>query len=467
MPFTAQDGDTMLKVGSRDDFATLMKGEIAEVLMYDAALSPSELDNVRQYLGYKYNLAVLLSTNIAPTVAVTNLTENQNFTTPTNIVLAASASDADGGILQVQFYANGTPLPADSTAPYTADLAIEAAGQIEIKAVVTDNLGLTSTSSVVHITATGSEPLPIPASGLVLWLRGDKGVTETNGAVTGWQDFSGNFNHASQPNLTKAPALTQNGSNGKPVLHFDGGDDSMDVAGSSSLALTGDMTTFFVVNIADFATYRVVWAKTAGNLARPYDYYTLPTTGIPRAFRGGASGHSSVDAMEAPIPGEFSVMGWEVNGGTNLTHYLNGAENGSGPVTVPATDDGNPLRIGTRGDDFTRLKGDLAEIIIYNRALDQTERTQVVSYLNSKYALGGTEPQPPSITVSRGSNNTLIFAWPSTEAQFVLQANDGLASDGWTDVTEAVVPSGDQNTVTVAITGSARFFRLVSNPNQP
>jgi hypothetical protein len=425
------------------------------------------LDNVRQYLGYKYNLAVLLSTNITPTVAVTNLTENQNFTTPTNIVLAASASDADGGISQVQFYANGTPLPADSTAPYTADLAIEAAGQIEIKAVVTDNLGLTSTSSVVHITATGSEPLPIPGSGLVLWLRGDKGVTETNGAVTGWQDFSGNFNHASQPNLTKAPTLTQNGLNGKPVLRFDGGDDSMDVAGSSSLALTGDMTTFYVVNIADFATYRVVWAKTAGNLARPYDYYTLPTTGIPRAFRGGAGGHSSVDALEAPIPGEFSVMGWEVNGGTNLTHYLNGAENGSGPVTVPATDDGNPLRIGTRGDDFTRLKGDLAEIIIYNRALDQTERTQVVSYLNSKYALGGTEPQPPSITVNRGSNNTLIFAWPSTEVQFVLQANDGLASDGWTDVTEAVVPSGDQNTVTVAITGSARFFRLVSNPNQP
>jgi len=78
--------------------------------------------------------------------------------------------------------------------------------------------------------------------------------------------------------------------------------------------------------------------------------------------------------------------------------------------------------------------------------------------------LNGTGPQPPSVTLARASNNTLIFSWPTAADGYVLQSTDALGSPTWTDVTEAVVPSGDQNTVTVTTSGNARFFRLVKAP---
>src|SRR5262245_4982144 len=46
------------------------------------------------------------------------------------------------------------------------------------------------------------EPRPVtpPASGLLLWLSGDVGVSEVAGHVTQWRDRSGNGNHATQNN---------------------------------------------------------------------------------------------------------------------------------------------------------------------------------------------------------------------------------------------------------------------------
>jgi hypothetical protein len=460
IPFTAQDFDTPLRIGSRDDLQTHMKGEIAELLLYDAALAPEDLQNVRDYLAYKYGIPQVLPTNSAPSIALTNVADGATFTTPTNLTLSASASDPDGAISQVRFFANGALIASDTSQPYSANLDIPAASDISLILIATDNHGLNSTSTVVNITATAAEPSPIPTDGLVLWLKADKGVSEMDGVVGEWQDFSGKFNDAHQIEAANSPLLVTNVLNGKPILRFDGVDDSLSIAGSPSLALTSDMTTFFVVKIDDASTYPVVWAKTSGNLARPFDFYLAPDTGIPKVFRGGAGGYDTIDALAGPALGEFAMLGWDVNG-TNLTHYLNGSANGTGTLNAVATDEGAPLTIGTRGDSYTRLKGDLAEIVIYNRSLSDTERTGVQGYLNAKYALGGVIAQPPAIAVSTGNNDTLIFSWPSADPDYVLQSSDSLAPDSWSDVTEAVVPNGDQNTITVTTTDAARFFRLI------
>src|SRR5439155_12098304 len=123
--------------------------------------------------------------------------------------------------------------------------------------------------------------------GLQLWLRADEGVTaDANGAVTAWTDGSGKGNNATQSDATAAPRLVPDAINSKPAVRFDGVNDFLDVASSPSIAITGDIASYFVVKFDDFATYRAVWGKTAVNLPAPSDYYVLPSTGIPRVYRG-------------------------------------------------------------------------------------------------------------------------------------------------------------------------------------
>ena len=134
-------------------------------------------------------------------------------------------------------------------------------------------------------------------NGLQLWLKADAGVTAgAGGKVTAWQDQSGKGNNASQLVADMSPLLVNDAINGKPVLRFDGVDDFLEVADSDSVSITGDITTFFLVKFDDFATYRAVWAKTLANQPAPNDWYALPGSGIPRAYRGdGLGANGSAD----------------------------------------------------------------------------------------------------------------------------------------------------------------------------
>jgi hypothetical protein len=238
-----------------------------------------------------------------------------------------------------------------------------------------------------------------------LWLRADVGVT-TNaaGGVIQWSD-SGTFaNNAAQPLDSQAPALILNTLNGRPVLRFDGTDDFLDVADSESLSGTTDMSSFFVVKFDDFSNYRTVWAKTAANLPAPTDIYAVLNSGVLRVFRGdGGPNNSFVDTAQPLRGNTYLVLGFAVEGAT-LTHYLNNQENGSAPVTLNTADADTPLKIGRRADGGTQLKGDLAEILIFNRALSSQDRSNVFQYLQTKYNLLNLTPSVSLATTPAGPN---------------------------------------------------------------
>jgi hypothetical protein len=463
LDFTAEDDDTPLRIGSRGDFVTKMKGDIAELLVYDAALDAAGLANLRQYLAGKYNLSLISPANTAPTVQLAGATQGGSYTVPTNITLTATANDTDGSIVRVEFLANGSPVATATNAPFSANIDIITAGEITLSAAAIDNLGARTVSAPITITATGAQPPPIPAAGLVLWLKGDKGITsDGNGGVSEWLDNSGNFNHARQPDAAKRPTLASNELGTNPALKFDGADDYLEVASSSSLAILGDITSFFVVKIDDYDGYRAVWAKTAGaggNIPAPWDYWMPPNDGRPNLLHGNGSGVLGAFQADAPLPTDrYAIAGFD-RAGSTVNHYLDQALNGTGTINGTGGDGGLPLRIGTRGDLFTKLKGGLAELVIYNRALTDQERTQVQSYLQDKWFTAA--PAGPTIIATRGSGNTLIFSWPTADAGFNLQSSAQLGTGAqWANVTEPVVPSGNQNTVTVITTDSARFFRL-------
>src|SRR5205814_7604390 len=111
-----------------------------------------------------------------------------------------------------------------------------------------------------------------------------------------WVDQSGNGNNAVQLDETMAPTSPLHTPEVPSVLRFDGQDDYLEVASTPSLAITNDIASFFVVRFDDFATYRAVWGKTVNNVPRPNDFYLLPGSGLPRAYRGSdEDGNAFVD----------------------------------------------------------------------------------------------------------------------------------------------------------------------------
>jgi hypothetical protein len=69
----------------------------------------------------------------------------------------------------------------------------------------------------------------------------------------------------------------------------------------------------------------------------------------------------------------------------------------------------------------------------------------------------------PTLTVTRAGSN-IILSWPSSAAGYVLQKNTTLSPSGWQNVMTAVIPNGDQNTVTESATSGNAFYRL-EDPN--
>lgn len=443
-----------LTIGTRDDFVTQLQGDLSELLIYQGGLSAQEEQDVQAYLAARHHIPLVSLANAAPTVTLTAPTAGATFAAPAEIALAATAADTDGSVVRVEFMVNGTVVATDTTSPYEASVSLTVPGVQELSVRAVDNLGASGVSAPVVVTIASETAPPLPAfTQLSLWLRADKDVTVEGGGVSAWLDQSGKLNHAAQPNATKRPQLVEDQLNGKPVLRFDGADDDLTAPSTTSLAHTGPLSSFFVVRFDDFATYRAVWGKTASHLPRATDYYLMPDSGVPRLFRGGVGANGFLEGGFGVEAGEFLILGFEHDGNW-ARHYYNWEISAEGIINVTLEDTGDPLTIGSRSDGVTRLAGDLAELVIYNRVLNDAERAQVLDYLADKYDIlvthSVTDVPMLSVTVS-GSQLTLF--WPPVNG-WTLQESPSLETDSWADVPNVV-----GNTATVPLSG-AGFYRL-------
>jgi Domain of unknown function (DUF1929)/Bacterial Ig domain len=90
--------------------------------------------------------------NQSPSVSLTS--NGTSFTSPAKISLTATAADPDGTVARIEFFNGATRLGEDTTAPYTTQWNVGAAGTYTVTARATDNAGATATSSPVTITVT-------------------------------------------------------------------------------------------------------------------------------------------------------------------------------------------------------------------------------------------------------------------------------------------------------------------------
>ncbi|WP_421762653.1 polysaccharide lyase family 7 protein [Ekhidna sp.] len=96
-------------------------------------------------------------TNSAPSVSITDPSNNDSFIESEDITISANASDSDGTISKVEFFEGSNKLGEDSSSPYSFDWENVAEGSYSLTAIATDDKGSTTTSSEVNITV-NSQP---------------------------------------------------------------------------------------------------------------------------------------------------------------------------------------------------------------------------------------------------------------------------------------------------------------------
>ena len=94
--------------------------------------------------------------NALPTVVLTAPGPGGQYFAPATIALSASATDSDGTIASVQFYANGSLIGTSTAAPYGMVWDGVAGGTYSLTAKATDNVGGMATSPAVNITIVGA-----------------------------------------------------------------------------------------------------------------------------------------------------------------------------------------------------------------------------------------------------------------------------------------------------------------------
>jgi len=331
--------------------------------------------------------------NQAPTVSLTGPAQGSIFTAPANIALTANASDADGSVAKVEFFAGSTKIGEDTAVPYSATWSNVAAGTYAITARVTDNAGATRTCAGATVTV-GAVPPPtpgaaVPASGLGLWLKADAGVKLNGSTVSKWTDQSGAGAHAVQSNASAQPRLALSAVNGKPALQFDGTADSMNFQMAVN-GLTG--MTIFVVNsntvAKDGGAYGVYNSVMYWNESADWGgVFVSPFQNVVK-YEFGSGQANNLPAYKRPASiGPAFTLTTAMKNQTTESLYVGGqlvlTQTGKRAAIA------NTLSTGNLGMGYlnTRFAGSIAEILVYKRALSSTERQQVEQYLKAKYGL--------------------------------------------------------------------------------
>ena len=99
--------------------------------------------------------------NQPPVVTLTAPVAGATFIAPASITVSADASDVDGTIAQVDFYANGTLIRTDTSSPYSISWTNVPAANYALIAVARDNAGATTASSTRDISV---RPANLPST---------------------------------------------------------------------------------------------------------------------------------------------------------------------------------------------------------------------------------------------------------------------------------------------------------------
>jgi chitodextrinase len=256
----------------------------------------------------------------------------------------------------------------------------------------------------------------VSRSGLQLWLRADSLSLANGAAVSQWADQSGHGNTASQTVIAKQPTYTAGVAGtykGMPMVHFNSGATQY-LSVANATGLNPSQITIIAVARRNTGTGTVmIAAKETG------------TTGYSLRFTSATAVNGYINnAQAAPgviATGSLALIDQTYDQVQNLL-YVNGSAGTGNAYAAAIASNTNALTIGSKGSS-NPLNGDIAEMLIYDHALNDEDRKAIEAYVNEKYGVGvkpaassplfslptGTYTSTQGITLSSPSGGTIYY----------------------------------------------------------
>jgi hypothetical protein len=192
---------------------------------------------------------------------------------------------------------------------------------------------------------------------------------------TTWTDLSGGGNNGT---LTNGP--TFNSANGGSIV-FDGVNDYIAFTDSNLLPTAGlTLSSWFKTSVGD----KWLIDKSAGGVVNGYNLISTSINGIQLTING-----RQFSLSNSIITGNWMVITGTWTPSTSMILYMNGSQIGNTSLSVPASIN-NPssnLRVAGRSNNTDFWNGNVANTLIYNRALTATEVLQNYNATKSRFGL--------------------------------------------------------------------------------
>lgn len=211
-------------------------------------------------------------------------------------------------------------------------------------------------------------------------------LVAADGSVARWEDKSGNGRHATQGTAGNRPARKTAIQNGLDVLRFDGTDDFL-----SHSVIESDPSQLTLIVALSASSSGNIWSHRSE--ATRLLQLNHNTTGVQDLrFQARGSGSNLIAPSIAAAFDVFRTAGFvfdktsgshfvftNTSKGTVVSESFSGETFTSTLQTIGATDSGS---------GYTSFAGmDLAEILIYDSALSDTDREAVENYLMAKWGI--------------------------------------------------------------------------------
>ena len=274
---------------------------------------------------------------------------------------------------------------------------------------------ITTTVTSVSLSGTAiTDVIPTDISDLVGWFDASNlnsltfdDVIGSGEEITAWADISGNGYSVSQTNTSMFPVWYNDDGRGRPYLDFDGSSANLRTTTSALADLAQANNTVIAVFDSDTVTdefYGQIIVGTSSSGGFPYLNLVVNVSNL------GGGGDDSVSYSSRNNLVSTTYSNKITSAKINFPSAIIGRRNGTtvdildsrgntnsqtlGASTTAAVTFNISGRTNSSGSDFNEFNGKLYEVIVFNRAITDTEREQLMNYLRNKWSIDNIATAP-------------------------------------------------------------------------
>tara|TARA_Y100000593_G_scaffold2209_1_gene4353 strand:- start:7218 stop:8360 length:1143 start_codon:yes stop_codon:yes gene_type:complete len=228
---------------------------------------------------------------------------------------------------------------------------------------------------------------PSDFSDLVVWLKADSGATFDipSKRVSSWADQSGNNNSVSQATNANQPLREGfDGANDKAFLSFDGVNDSL--VSNSNCPISANSYTIFVVakqnaaNVSTLPVFNYISGSVEILIGFTENKFLSLVTDGSVTLQSSSRDSSNYGLIVTGLDGSSGRLKTTINNSATASQT-------SGSWDDTTTFNSAFFAIGRKRGSEVFTNTNVEEVIVYNRELTDSEKTDIKNYLNTKYKI--------------------------------------------------------------------------------